>query len=218
MERRSIVSQVAAVFIAVVSIRANADVFPKLTRSDYEAANGSKGVVLLAVRWDRWWNCAGYENAQLQIIGFDKLPSSKADQDPPDILLDDAPKLMTKPEFENYALLVEPGEYGLSGFLIKAARSASHIEHFGAQRSELIKGGKSEGGSFIVAADEIVYIGNFYLDCYKIPTIWRYYTETRDGFASHMAEFKSEFAFLDTSKAVYRLFETTRAGNHYELP
>jgi hypothetical protein len=69
-----------------------------------------------------------------------------------------------------------------------------------------------------VAADEIVYIGNFYLDCYEIPTIWRYYTETHDGFGRHMAEFKSEFPFLDTSKAVYRLFETTRAGNHYELP
>jgi hypothetical protein len=218
MAHRSIASLVAAVLFAVVSLRANADVFPKLTRGDYEAANGSKGVVLLAVRWDRAWNCAGYENAQLQIIGFDKLPSSKADQDPPDILLDDAPKLMTKPEFENYALLVEPGEYGLSGFRIKAARSVSRIEQFGAKRSELIKGGTSEGGSFVVAADEIVYIGNFYLDCYEIPTIWRYYTETHDGFGRHMAEFKSEFPFLDTSKAVYRLFETTRAGNHYELP
>lgn len=203
---------------AVVSFCANADVYPELTRSSYEAAAGTKGVALLAVRWDRRWNCAGYENAQLQIVGFDKLPSSKSNDDPPDILLDDAPKLMTRPQFDNYALLLDAGEYGLSGFLIKAARSVDKIEHFGAQRSELIRDGRSDGGSFTVAAGEIVYIGNFYLDCYKIPTIWRYYTETREGFASHMAEFKAEFPFLETTKAVYRLFETERAGNPYELP
>jgi hypothetical protein len=213
----------AAVFVivllgAIVPFHASADVYPRLTRSSFESASGSKGVVLLAVRWDRWWGCAGYDNAQLTVIGFDKLPSAKSDQDPPDILLDDAPRLMTKPIFDNYGLLVDPGEYGLSGFLVRVAKSVSSTEYYGAQRSEIIKDGRSSGGSFVVAADEIVYIGNFYLDCYQIPTIWRYYTEDRATFNKHMAEFKREFPFLDITKAVYRLFETELAGNHYELP
>jgi hypothetical protein len=33
-----------------------------------------------------------------------------------------------------------------------------------------------------------------------------------------MAEFKAEFPFLDTTKAVYRLFDTESFGNHYQLP
>lgn len=197
---------------------AGADVFPKLTRGDFESAAGSKGVVLLAVRWDRRWNCAGFENAQLRVIGFDRLPSHRTDDDQPDILLDDAPRLMTKPQFNRYALLVEPGEYGLSGFLIKVAESVNSTRFFGAQRSELVKDGLSVGGAFNVAPGETVYIGHFYLDCTTIPTIWRYYLDGREAFAQYIADVSSDYPFLDTTKAVYRLFETERAGSHYELP
>jgi hypothetical protein len=80
---------VAAAVLAIFGVASSvgADVTPKLTRTAYESAAGSKGVVLLAVRWDRWWGCGGYDNAQLTLIGFDRLPSAKLEQDLPDILL-----------------------------------------------------------------------------------------------------------------------------------
>jgi hypothetical protein len=207
-----------AVFLASALAAAGADVSPKLTRAGFEKAAGSKGVVLLAVRWDRWWNCGGFENAQLRSISFDKLPSSKSEHDSPDVLLDDAPKLMTKPLFDNYALLVEPGEYGLSAFSVKVARTVNDVGTFNATRAELMEDGKSVGGSFSVGPGEIVYIGNFYLDCYEKPILWRYYSEGRDGFSKHMDEFAREFPFLNTGNAVYRLFATQSFGNPYELP
>lgn len=219
MTRQAQVLAFALVLLGgVVPCHAGGDVYPKLTRSSFNSAAGSKGVVLLAVRWDRRWGCADYENAQLRVIGFDRLPSSKSDQNRPDILLDDAPRLMTKPEFDNYALLVDPGEYGLSGFMIKVAKSTTAVDYISAERSNLYKDGKPVGGSFVVAAGEVVYIGNFYLDCYKSPTLWRYYSEGRTGFEKHMAEFKHEYPYLDTTKTIYRLFETKSFGNHYELP
>ena len=65
---------------------------------------------------------------------------------------------------------------------------------------------------------KVVYVGNFYLDCLESPILWRYYNEGRDGFTANMKEFAQEFPFLDTGKAVYRLFATRRYGNPYELP
>src|SRR5256885_11397217 len=55
------------------AIAADSAVAERITGEAVTAAQKSKGVVLLAVRWDRRWKCAGFENAQLRVIGFDKL-------------------------------------------------------------------------------------------------------------------------------------------------
>ena len=71
------------------------------------------------------------------MIGFDKLPSAQANDDVVgDIILDDAPLIMTKPIFDNYAFLVEPGDYGLSRLEIKVARSVSDVGFFKVPRSK----------------------------------------------------------------------------------
>jgi hypothetical protein len=195
-----------------------APVAEPITADAYGRSRDTKGVVLLAVRWDRRWKCGGYENAQLRVIAFDKLPSEKGNDDRPDLVLDDAPRVMTKPAFDNYAFLVEPGEYGLSGLEIKVARSASDVGFFKAPRSIFMKEGKSAGGSFKVAAGEIVYIGHFYLDCAKQPTLWRYYPDGREAFSEYLSTMKKAFAMLDLGSAQFRLFQTTEFGNEYQLP
>ena len=180
--------------------------------------NQSKGLILLAVRWDRRWNCAGFENAQLRVIAFDKLPTTKADDVAPDILLDDAPLIMTKPVFENYAFQVEPGEYGLSRLEINVAKSGSDVGFFRVPRSKFLNDGKSLGGTFTVAAGEAVYFGHFYLDCYRQPILWRYYAEGREGFNGYLASLEKIYPALEVNKVVFRLFQTKEFGEDYKLP
>ena len=176
----------------------------------------TKGVVLLAVRWDRRWGCAGFENTQLRVIGFDKLPSSKKDDEAQsDLLLDDAPLLMTKPAFDNYAFAVEPGEYGLSRLEIKVARSRSDVGFFKVPRSKLLKDGQPLGGMFNVAAGEVVYLGHFYLDCHQQPILWRYYLDGREEFNGYL---KKVYPASSLEKVVFRLFQTKEFGNDYKLP
>src|SRR5581483_5303623 len=114
----------AALFVVLgyaAAVRAQPAIAERVDGEAVNTNNPSKGLILLAVRWDRRWNCAGFENAQLRVIAFDRLPTVKADDVAPDILLDDAPLVMTKPGFENYAFQVEPGEDGLSRLEINVA-------------------------------------------------------------------------------------------------
>lgn len=214
----------AAGFVAICTglhcaIADEARVAEPLTKEAYATVKDKKGIVLLAVRWDRRWKCGGYQNAQLRAVGFDKSPSKKSsDADAPDLLLDGAPEIVNKADFSNYAFLVDPGEYELSGFQIKVARSVSDVGYLTVPRSKLMKNGRSAGGSFTVSAAEIVFIGNFYLDCYRTPTLWRYHSDGREAFEQHLAEFKKAFPMLDTSRAKFRLFETKLFGEPYQLP
>jgi hypothetical protein len=186
---------------------------------DAVTSNPSKGVLLLAVRWDRRWNCGGFENAQLRVIGFDKLPTTKAgDEIASDILLNDAPLVMTKPVFDNYAFLVEPGDYGLSRLEIKVAKSRSDVGFFKVPRSKFLKDGQSLGGSFAVGAGEVIYLGHFYLDCNQQPILWRYYPEGREGFNGYLASLKKMYPGLDAEKVAFRLLQTKEFGNDYKLP
>lgn len=189
-----------------------------LTSEAYTESGKTNGVVLFAVRWDRKWKCAGFENAQLRLIAFDKLPSNHPVEDEnADLLVADAPLIMTKPRFDDYAFFVEPGEYALSGLHIKAAASVSDVRLARVGRERLLKDGRPEGGSFTVAPGEIVYIGHFYLDCYVEPTLWRYYLEDRDTYNAYLAEVKKKYPELDFSKAQFRLFKTKYFGRDYEL-
>jgi hypothetical protein len=174
------------VFVHGANAQVQSAVAKRITGDAANINNQAKGVVLLAVRWDRRWNCGGFENAQLRVIGFDKLPTVRTDDASPDIVLDDAPLVMTKPVFDNYAFEVEPGEYGLSRLEIKVAKSRSDVGFFKVPRSKLLNDGKSLGGTFMVNAGEAVYLGHFYLDCHKQPILWRYYPEGRAGFNGYL--------------------------------
>ena len=209
---------VAGLFLPGTVLAAEPIVAQPILGSASTIGDGTKGVVLIAVRWDRRWNCGGFENANLRFIGFDKLPSTKSgDEARSDIVLDDAPRLLTKPIFDHYAFLVEPGEYGLSRIDIKVASSVRDIRIATAPRSKLLKDGQPRGGSFTVAAGETVFIGLFYLDCYQEPTLWRYYPEGRDEFNRYLETAKKTFPALDTEKVVFRLFQTTVFGQDYSL-
>ncbi|WP_341677767.1 hypothetical protein [Niveibacterium sp. SC-1] len=189
-----------------------------LTHDNYAQEGARKGVVLMSVRWDRKWNCAGYENAQLRVLGFDRLPSQHAAKDErADLLLDDAPLVMTKPVFDDYAFLVEPGEYALSRLQIKAAKSVSDIRYSKVERDRLLKDGQPQGGTFRVDAGELVYIGHFYLDCYKEPAMWRYYMEGRAAFDEYLAGWTKKFPELDAARVQFRLFKSPYFGRDYAL-
>lgn len=178
------------------------------------------GVVLLDARWGRQWKCGKYENAQLVSFSFDKLPLSpnKPDEAPSDLTIGTTSHLAASQKFESYALLIPPGEYALSNFKIKLARSVSSIDYWVATRSHLIKDGKPLGGKFVVAPGEVVYVGNFALDCYENPTLWRYYANGRDGFRQQLSDYQSKYPFLDLANVKFRLFETTTIGRSYALP
>jgi hypothetical protein len=205
-------------FVHGANAQAQSAVAERITGDAVNTNNQSKGVVLLAVRWDRRWNCAGFENAQLRVIAFDKLPTARTDDATPDIVLDDAPLVMTKPVFENYAFQVEPGEYGLSRLEIKVAKSRSDVGFSKVPRSTFLNDGKSLGGTFTVSAGEAVYLGHFYLDCHQQPILWRYYPEGRDGFNGYLASLKKTYPTLDIEKVVFRLFQTKEFGQDYKLP
>jgi hypothetical protein len=113
--------------------------------------------------------------------------------------------------------MLDPGEYALATFAIKVASTTdAKIENVG--RARLFEGGKPIGGTFTVKPGELVYIGHFGLDCYKEPTIWRYYPGGREGFEHYKQVVKEQFPFLDVRHMQFRLFQTSRLGRDYVLP
>ena len=178
----------------------------------------SKGLVVLSAIWGRTWKCAKFENGQLRSFGFDRLPSeTMADDATPEVLFEGSP-LYAERQPVNYALALEPGEYGLAAFAIKVASSVTDVKILSVGRARLFEGRKPIGGTFHVNAGELVYIGHFGLDCYKEPTIWRYYPEGRDGFDSYKKVIKKQYPFLDVDNMQFRLFETSVLGRDYILP
>ena len=178
----------------------------------------TKGLVVLSAIWGRTWKCAQFENGQLRSFGFDRLPiQMTADNAVPEVLLADSPPYDERHPV-NYVLALEPSEYGLATFDIKVASSVTDVKILGVGRTRLFEGRKSIGGTFHVSAGELVYIGHFGLDCYKEPTIWRYYPEGRDGFDSYKEVIKKQYPFLDVDNMQFRLFETSVLGRNYVLP
>lgn len=189
-----------------------------LTKREYAAARAQKGVVFLGVNWGRAWNYCGFENVQLQRLSFDRMPIARAPDSPPDLALRGA-KLTAKPVSVDHALLLEPGEYALTAYHIKAAKSVNDVGAFQAGRAELIEDGNPVAGSFTVAANEIVYIGHFAPDCPEQghPVVWRYYLKDAAAFKEYLAKMKTSFPFLDVASTQFRLFKTTSIGNDFEL-
>ncbi|HXC41439.1 MAG TPA: tetratricopeptide repeat protein, partial [Burkholderiales bacterium] len=186
----------------------------RLSAEEYSRLKEKTGVVLLAINWNRRWNCGGFQNAQLQSIAFDRMAAAaRADDAPPDLRIADAPLIMTTPGFDNYAFVVDPGSYVLSGFEVKAAMSMVDVRRGGAGRSRLIKDGKALGGSFEVQAREAVYIGHFFLDCYQQPMLWRFYSDGQEEFRKYLDSIKSKFPALDMQSIQYRPMTTVQFGN-----
>ena len=186
----------------------------EVTADSYSRTANGKAVVIISVNWGRRWKCGAFENAQLMSVAFDLLAPQVAEgQRPADLILNSPSRLMVKPVYLPYALLVDPGEYALSAFNIKAARSVSDVGEFKAHRGQLIKDGKPLGGSFKAGAGETVYIGHFFLSCHAGPVLWRYYWDGPDPFEKYLGEIKEKYPFLDLSKVQFRLFRTTQFGN-----
>lgn len=189
--------------------QAHAD-FEKLTRKSYEEFKNEKGVIVYGVNWGIQWGCAGLENAQLQNLTFTQINSASSGLEIYTIVLNTPAKLLSKDASKSAAIIVNPGEYALTGFDIKVARSSRKVGHIRKGVKDLIEKGKPVGGTFKVNPGEVVYIGDFGLDCRDEPIPWRYYIQKED-FARYVAQFKEKYKFID-GDVIYRLFQTATFG------
>jgi len=180
----------------------------ELDQSNYESAADKSGIILFEVNWGRRWNCAGADNAQLQQLAF----MSTTDGEAVTVDLRTPSRLQVDDRFIPYALLIKPGEYGLTGFDVKIARSMTDIVHavWNAEKA-------GYAGTFTVAPGEFVYIGHFGLDCSAEPIPWRYYIEGADEFDRYIEGFRERFPFVGDAPVQFRLFDTTLFGSEYSL-
>jgi len=191
-----------------------------INKKEYSEQSSKKGVVLLAVNWNRKWNCGSFENAEIRSIGFDLLPKRyNDDKHTPDFILNGSS--FDNRGFINYAFLLEPGKYAISYTDVKVAKSMSDVGHFTAHRSNLFKSGKPKGGTFTINKGEVVYVGHFALDCAGKPMVWRYYTEDKDGFNKYVNKYvnkyKSYYPYINLNNVQFRLFKTNLFGNDFSL-
>ena len=197
----------------------NNPIASEATSESYATSSSTKGTVILAVNWGRKWACGPFENAEILSFGFDRYPLSNVTNNyTPEIFIDGPPRLLKKPIFISYALLLEPGQYALTSFDIKAARSVSDVGVFKANRTHLIVNNEIKSGSFNVKANEVIYIGHFYVDCHEEAIIWRLYPEDRDSFNSYVSEVVQKYPFLGKDKIIFRLFKTKTMGLDFDLP
>jgi len=174
----------------------------KLTKKGYEEAGNEKAIILYGLNWGRQWGCSGFDNAQLQNLTFSRIDSVSGELVGGDIALNNTAKLFSENVFQSHAIIIDPGEYALTGFDIKVSKSSIGVSHI-----------KGEGeGTFKVQAGEIVYIGYFGLDCVgDRPIPWRYYIQKED-FEHYVDQFKIKYDFLTDKQVVYRLFQTNEFG------
>jgi TPR repeat protein len=176
----------------------------------YSQQKDAMGVVLLSVNWNRRLQCSGFENAQLLSLSFDQLPSSRGDDAPGDIVIEGPPTGTV-----DYAFVAAPGAYALSGFDIRVAKSARDSGGFRAARGRMIRDGASADGGFDVRAGEVVYIGDFSVECRRRPIPWRSYPDGPAEFQEYLGRIKSQFPVLDLGKAQFRPMVTKQFGSIY---
>ncbi len=208
---------IAATLILAFSLGVKSQV--PLSKSVFHDQGPSKGIVIFAVNWGRYWGCGHYDNAQLQRLAFRRLNSAEDATPGKDWELPAPWSLLTTPgKFESYAYLVDPGEYALSAAKVKVAVSVSDIKVAEVGPSQLIVDGKPVGGSFTVSPGEAVYIGHFGVDCNGEPTLWRFYVNGKKNFEDYVTEFRKRYSFMESVPVVFRLFQTDKLGTPYELP
>jgi len=217
---KACLSWAATTALSLLTCAALAEPAQPFNEAALAQSSGSKGVVLISANWGRNWGCGGYDHAQLQLLGFDKVEAgAKPLSQRPELVIQGTESgNAAQIPFSNYAFLVDPGEYEFSLYLIHVARSLSRTGNFAGDRKSLFQDGRSKVGSFKIGAGEIVYVGHFAVDCMQAPMPWRYYPETRDDFEQYLSKVKQQYPDLDTAKVVFRLFETTMIGKPYTLP
>lgn len=176
---------------------------------------GTEAVVLVQLNWGRYWPCTGFENAQLLSMSFVQL-------DPPaggaaSLALEAPSRLFVDPVFKSHAYVLPAGTYALDGFSVKAAVSVRDIRIADAVAEDLMVDGKHAAGSFRLEAGEIVYVGGFGLDCSMEAVPWRYYEDGRASFEQLVARFRKTYPAVAQVPVTFRLFDTTRFGDPFEL-
>ncbi|WP_341237056.1 hypothetical protein [uncultured Limnobacter sp.] len=184
----------------------------KLTEDTYKA---DLGMIVVQVNWGRAWKCGQFENAQLQALTFTKSPIDNETSSA--LALETPSKLSADNQFLPYTFVIEPGEYALTAFDVKVARSITEVAHIKGSTDDLIEDGKPIGGSFTVGPGEVVYIGHFGLDCGAEPFLWRNYIEGRKDFERYVNGFRQQFPFVKHVPVRHGLFETQLFGNSYSL-
>lgn len=185
--------------------------FDRLTKKSYEEFKNNNAVVVYGVNWGRQWGCSRFDNAQLQSLTFSRIDPNSDSLDGENIVLSSPSKFFAKDASQSYAIIVSPGEYALTGFNIKVSNSYREVGRIRGDINDLFKNGKPIGGIFQVNAGEIVYIGEFGLDCVDEPLPWRYYIQKED-FSRYVTQFKKEYRFLADRQVIYRLFQTNKFG------
>lgn len=196
-----------------VATSANAGDVREVDKRGFDPAR--EAVVILQVNWGRYWPCADFENAQLQALAFTRLPIDASN--PTALELKTRSKLLVDNQFISYAYVIPAGDYAISSFDIKRARSVSDVTHWMASVTDLIPEGNPKGGQFSAASGEIVYIGSFGLDCAYQPMPWRYYVDGRASFEDRVAKFRKAYPALKDIPVTYRLFSTTQFGEEFVL-
>lgn len=185
--------------------------FDKFSKKSYEEYEIEKAVIIYGVNWGRQWGCAGVDNAQLQSLIFAPVDSVSDGLDGKNWVLTNPSKLLAKNNSHSYAIILSPGEYELIGFDIKISNSSKEIGHIKGSKY-LFENGLFVGGTFYVNAGEIIYIGDFGLDCAgDQPIPWRYYIEKED-FQSFTDGFRKKYKFIGNKQINYRLFQTDKFG------
>ncbi len=207
---RFLIAVLAGLFMLPVQGESAAPI--DLSEASYKA---DAGVILIQVNWGRSWRCGRYENAQIHAMRFTRSPFDSAASE--SLELETPSRLAVDNKFLPYAYVVPPGEYALSGFDVKVARSESDVGHIAASKEKLLKDGKAVGGTFSVGGGEVVYIGHFGIDCGAEPFLWRYYIESRNDFERYVVGFRKKFPFLKAVPVRYRLFSTEVLGRPFEL-
>ena len=173
------------------------------------------GVIVLQVNWGRIWKCNKFENVQLQAMTFSRSPVDHRESI--SLELETPSKLFVDNKYLPYALVVQPGEYLLTAFDVKVARSGTDVVHILAGKEKLVREGKSIAGSFKVEPGEIVYVGHFGIECGAEPFLWRYYVDGRQEFVGSVEAFRKRYPFLKDVPVHFRLFSTRTIGEPYSL-
>lgn len=173
------------------------------------------GVLIIQVNWGRTWKCGQFENAQLQALTFTKSPIETSE--PVTLDLETPSKLFVDNQYLPYAFVIQPGEYVLTAFDVKVARSVSDVAHIKGTKDNLVQDGKPVGGTFTVNPGEIVYVGHFGLDCGAEPFLWRNYIDGQNDFEKYVGGFRQKFPFMKQVPVQYRLFSSQLFGHPFAL-
>lgn len=186
----------------------------KLNKREFRKNFEGKGIVLLTANWGRRWACGQWDNAQLYELIFEQTPLTETEKNEyQEIRLKTSSRLLASREFKPHGFIVNPGLYAFTGFNIKVSHSMSSVGGIEAGREHLVEDGKYPGGTFNVSAGEVIYIGDFYIDCHSEPIPWRFYSPPGESQEYLYNGFKSKFKYINDEEIKFRLLDDSAFGN-----